>query len=118
MRKSDGWQKGIVATVKPEGDEVEILFSDNGNGMDSAILEHIFEPFYTARPGHDQGRKQGGSGLGLSISLNIVTGVLGGTLRAGSKPGRGSQFCLSFPLKAPQRSRNNADIGFIPAPPP
>ena len=105
----------ITATVKPSN-EVELLFSDDGNGMEPAILAHIFEPFYTARPGHNQDRKQGGPGLGLSISLNIVTGVLGGTLRAGSEPGCGSQFCLTFPLKAPQRSRNSADIGFIPAP--
>jgi signal transduction histidine kinase len=88
-----------------------MLFSDDGNGMEPAILAHIFEPFYTARPGRDQSRKQGGSGLGLSISFNIVTGVLGGTLSAASEPGCGSQFCLTFPLKAPQRSRNSADTG-------
>jgi predicted ATPase/signal transduction histidine kinase len=111
----------IVATVKPGAEEdakvVEMLFSDNGNGMEPEILRHIFEPFYTARSGPDPDRKQGGPGLGLSISLNIVTGVLGGTLSATSEPGYGSQFCLTFPLKAPQRGRNSADIGFIPAPP-
>jgi predicted ATPase/signal transduction histidine kinase len=105
----------ITATVKPgdevETNEVEMLFSDDGNGMEPAILAHIFEPFYTARPGRDQSRKQGGSGLGLSISLNIVTGVLGGTLSAASEPGCGSQFCLIFPLKAPQRRRNSPDTG-------
>ena len=93
----------ITATVKP-ANEVEMLFSDDGNGMDPAVLAHIFEPFYTALSGRDQGRKQGGPGLGLSISQNIVTGVLGGTLWAKSEPGCGSQFCLTFPLKAPQGS--------------
>ena len=106
----------ITAIVKPGGNEVEMLFSDDGNGIDPTILAHIFEPFYTARPGRDQGRKQGGPGLGLSISLNIVTGVLGGTLSAASEPGCGSQFCLTFPLKAPQRNPNNAGNGLIPAP--
>jgi signal transduction histidine kinase len=53
----------------------------------------------------------------LSISLNIVTGVLGGTLDASSEPGGGSQFCLTFPLKAPQRDRSGVNIGFITPPP-
>jgi signal transduction histidine kinase len=106
----------ITASVTPEANEVEILFSDDGNGMEPAILAHIFEPFYTARSGRDQGRNQGGPGLGLSISLNIVTGVLGGTLSASSEPGCGSQFCLTFPLNAPQRNQDGADTGFISPP--
>jgi signal transduction histidine kinase len=63
--------------------------------MEPEVLKRIFEPFYTTRLG------QGGSGLGLSISLNIVTGVLGGTLQASSEPGLGSTFTLSFPLNSP-----------------
>jgi predicted ATPase/signal transduction histidine kinase len=110
----------ITATVKPgdevEANEVEMLFSDDGNGMEPAILAHIFEPFYTARSGRDQDRKQGGPGLGLSISLNIVTGVLGGTLSASSEPGCGSQFYLTFPINAPQTNRAGTDTGFISPP--
>jgi signal transduction histidine kinase len=105
----------ITATLKP-GAEVEMLFLDDGNGMEPAILAHIFEPFYTARSGRDQGRYQGGPGLGLSISLNIVTGVLGGTLSASSEPGCGSQFYLTFPLNAPQRNQDGTDTGFISPP--
>lgn len=79
--------------------QVEMTFSDNGKGMPPEVLMHIFEPFYTTRLG------QGGSGLGLSISLNIVTSVLGGTLRASSELGRGSRFILSFPASAPSREQ-------------
>jgi len=74
---------------------VEMVFQDDGKGMESAVLARIFEPFYTSRLG------QGGSGLGLSISLNIVTGVLGGSLHATSQPGSGSRFVINFPLIAP-----------------
>ena len=96
----------ITANIKPDEEVVEMFFSDDGNGMDSAILEHIFEPFYTTRIG------RGGPGLGLSISLNIVTGVLGGTLHAHSEMGCGSQFKLSFPLKAPQKNRIEQNPAF------
>ncbi len=78
---------------------VEMIFLDDGKGMDENTLAHVFEPFYTTRLG------QGGTGLGLSISLNIVTGVLGGTLKADSTLGKGSQFTLSFPLKAQKKER-------------
>ncbi|MBK9346648.1 MAG: hypothetical protein IPN06_09530 [Burkholderiales bacterium] len=44
---------------------------------------------------------QGGSGLDLSISLNLVKGVLGGSLQAASQPGKGSCFTLRLPLHAP-----------------
>jgi signal transduction histidine kinase len=76
---------------------VEMRFSDDGVGMNEETLAHIFEPFYTTHTG------QGGPGLGLSIALNIVTGVLGGTLTASSTLASGTQFCLQFPLNAPDR---------------
>jgi len=91
--RSNGLVK-ISATVAKR--RVEMRFDDSGDGMDSATLNRIFEPFFTTQLG------QGGSGLGLSISLNIITGMLGGTIQAISEPRRGSCFVLSFPLVAPQ----------------
>lgn len=83
-----------------DADCVVAVFRDDGRGMEAAVLEHIFEPFYTTRFGH------GGSGLGLSISLNIVTGVLGGTLAVSSELGKGTSFTLKFPLVAPNQAQN------------
>jgi len=88
-------QGRLLVTAVVKGERVEMVFADNGRGMQAAVLAHIFEPFYTSRLG------QGGSGLGLAIALNIATGVLGGALHATSQPGEGSQFLLSFPLVAP-----------------
>jgi len=85
-----------------QGDMVEITIADDGKGMDKAVAEHIFEPFYTTRLG------QGGSGLGLSISMNIVTGVLGGTLVVRSQPGHGSRFIVKIPLIAPHQARSSS----------
>lgn len=86
----------ISASLK--GERVEMRFSDDGKGMESGILAHIFDPFYTTQLG------QGGSGLGLSIARNIVTGVLGGTLQVSTELGQGSCFSLNLPLSAPRQA--------------
>ena len=74
---------------------VRIVFEDNGGGIAEQHLSRIFDPFFTTRLG------QGGSGLGLSISYNIVTALLGGTIQVASSPA-GSRFTLDLPLVAPQ----------------
>ena len=87
----------ISARIKDSvADRVEMRFADDGNGMSPATLAQVFEPFYSTR------QSQGNSGLGLSIALNIATGVLGGTLQVASLPEHGSEFTLCFPLKAAQ----------------
>ncbi len=76
-------------------DQVHLSLSDDGVGMSEAVLKRVFEPFFTTKFG------QGGSGLGLSICLNIVETLLGGRIRVSSEPGRGSRFVLELPLMAP-----------------
>jgi signal transduction histidine kinase len=75
-------------------DSVEIKFKDNGKGVKPEDFPRIFDPFFTTKFG------QGGSGLGLSISYNIVNSLLGGQIRAESVYGRGTTFTLELPLKA------------------
>lgn len=82
-------------TAQVQDGQVDMQFTDNGNGMSAAVLSRIFEPFYTTRLGH------GGSGLGLSISQNIAISVLGGSLKASSELGQGSCFHLRFPRVTP-----------------
>jgi signal transduction histidine kinase len=93
----DGGTVLIVAKC-PSAESVEILVEDNGSGMDAHVMAHIFDPFFTTRLG------QGGSGLGLSVSQNITTGVLGGTLQVRSIVGEGSRFVLTMPMSAPVRA--------------
>lgn len=91
-----GLERGVLhISASVRADEVEMVFADDGKGMEREVLARIFEPFFTTRLG------RGGSGLGLSISLNIVNGVLGGSLTATSEPGHGTRFVLRFPLTAP-----------------
>lgn len=74
---------------------VQIKFEDNGVGIGQADLKRIFDPFFTTKMG------QGGSGLGLSISYNIVTSLLNGTINVESDVKNGTCFILDLPLQAP-----------------
>ncbi len=87
----------IQLSASAEGPEhVGIVFSDNGKGIPTENLGRIFDPFFTTRLG------QGGSGLGLNIVHNVVTGVLGGSIAVTSRVGVGTTFTLSLPLVAPR----------------
>ncbi len=78
-----------------ESGVVSIEVSDAGQGIPSELQKRVFDPFFTTRLG------QGGSGLGLHIAHNIVTGVLGGSISLHSEPGAGSTFTVTIPIQAP-----------------
>jgi len=67
---------------------IEIKVADDGPGMDEAILERIFEPYFST--------KDTGSGLGLSIAYSVITRH-GGQLTVQSVPGQGSEFTIQIP---------------------
>lgn len=79
---SDGW--------------IELCVRDDGVGIPPENIERIFDPFFTTKLG------AGGSGLGLSIAHNIVSGILGGQIRVESEPGKGTTVTLTLPVVAPQ----------------
>ena len=86
----------IRITVQPQPDGwIELIFADNGKGIAPDHLGQVFDPFFTTRMG------QGGSGLGLNIVYNLVTGSLGGTITVTSQLGQGTQFTIRFPVVAP-----------------
>jgi signal transduction histidine kinase len=84
-----------LTAATPVDGRVLIAFSDDGAGIPPEHLGRIFDPFFTTKLG------QGGSGLGLSISYNIVTSLLGGTITVEACPGGGTCFTLDLPLCAP-----------------
>ena len=79
-----------VATERVEAG-IEIRIADNGPGMASEVQAKIFEPFFTTKP---TGR---GTGLGLSLSYDIVTQGHGGTLTVESREGEGATFVITLP---------------------
>jgi len=73
-------------------DGVEVRVSDNGPGIPREIHEKIFEPFFTTKP------TASGTGLGLSLSYDIVTQGHGGTLTVESEEGEGATFIVTLPM--------------------
>lgn len=93
--------KGGIITVRAEtvdDDIIELMFSDDGCGMAEDVLKRVFDPFFTTKMG------QGGTGLGMNIVYNIVTGILGGRITIDSAPGIGTAVRMLLPRIAPQRT--------------
>ena len=72
---------------------VEVRIRDNGVGMDEAVSQKIFDPFYTTKAVGQ------GTGLGLSISYQIVVEKHHGTLECVSSPGQGTEFTMRIPVQ-------------------
>ena len=74
--------------------EVHIHVADNGTGMSPAIQNKIFQPFFTTKPTGE------GTGLGLSLSHDIIAQGHGGTLRVESQEGKGTTFSVILLLNS------------------
>ena len=77
-------------------DQVQIVFRDSGVGMGEDVQRKAFDPFFTTRRG------DGGTGLGLHIVYNLITGRLGGRIVLSSMPGAGTTFRINLPRAAPR----------------
>ncbi|MBD2705078.1 HAMP domain-containing protein [Spirosoma sp. BT702] len=73
---------------------IEIRIKDNGTGIPESIKAKIFQPFFTTKPTGE------GTGLGLSLSYDIVTKGHNGSLLVESQTGQGTQFVLQLPAKS------------------
>lgn len=74
------------------GNKVEIKVSDNGNGIPHGALSKIFQPFFTTKPTGE------GTGLGLSMSYEIITIGHSGELKVETKEGVGTVFSIHLPI--------------------
>jgi PAS domain S-box-containing protein len=92
----------ITAQAATEG-WIDLTVMDNGLGIPASNLHRIFDPFFTTKLG------AGGSGLGLNITHNLVTNVLGGRIQVQSEAGIGTSFIISLPITAPLRDDSAAD---------
>ncbi|MEG4058166.1 MULTISPECIES: PAS domain S-box protein [unclassified Microcoleus] len=83
----------IRTEISPAG-KVIIRIADNGPGIPETVGTRLFDPFFTTKP---VGK---GTGMGLSISYQIVTDRHNGSLKCSSSPGQGTELVIEIPLKA------------------
>jgi signal transduction histidine kinase len=81
-----------IRTSPINSDWIEIAIADNGPGIPEAIQSRIFDPFFTTKP---VGK---GTGMGMSISYQIVTEKHQGKLKCFSSPSEGTEFILEIPI--------------------
>ncbi len=82
----------IAVSTRKFAEYVEIVIQDNGNGMSQAIREKIFNPFFTTKPAGK------GTGLGLTMTYDIITKKHQGKLMVESEEGVFSKFIIQIPL--------------------
>jgi signal transduction histidine kinase/HAMP domain-containing protein len=85
----------IRLTTRATGDRIEIEVRDNGSGIPAEVREKIFTPFFTTKPAGE------GTGLGLSLSYDIVVKQHGGELTVESRPGEFTAFRVTLPRALP-----------------
>jgi signal transduction histidine kinase len=88
----------VTVTARQVGQEVEVTVADTGEGIPPKDLENIFGRFY--RVDRSRARATGGSGLGLTIARQFIE-AHGGTIKAESKPGKGSRFTFTLTAAEP-----------------
>ena len=95
----ENYHPKVTITTKKNINNILIIVEDNGSGIPDSIKEKIFQPFFSTKPAGQ------GTGLGLSLSYDIITKVHNGELKVKSKEGKGTAFSISLPLG--QNSENN-----------
>ncbi len=89
-RGLDEYKPVVTITTKKLDDKIEIRVKDNGNGVPKAVLDKIFQPFFTTKPSGQ------GTGLGLSLSYDIIK-AHGGEINVETKEGEGTEFIIILP---------------------
>ncbi|MBV9522055.1 MAG: GAF domain-containing protein, partial [Alphaproteobacteria bacterium] len=87
----DDFEPALSATTKSLGKLVEIRIRDNGTGIPDEVKEKMFNPFFTTKPAGE------GTGLGLSMSHDIVVKQHGGKIDVVTKPGAFTEFIITLP---------------------
>jgi signal transduction histidine kinase len=90
----EGFEPTLSATTKNLGNKVEIRIRDNGTGIPAAVKEKMFNPFFTTKPAGE------GTGLGLSMSHDIIVKQHGGKIDVDTEPGAFTEFIITLPRTA------------------
>jgi signal transduction histidine kinase len=92
----EDFEPTLTATTKDLGNKVEIRIRDNGTGIPPEVKEKMFNPFFTTKPAGE------GTGLGLSMSHDIIVKQHGGKIDVDTRPGAFTEFVITLPRAAAQ----------------
>jgi two-component system NtrC family sensor kinase len=87
-----GYKPEVTVTTYAENGQVVLKVKDNGTGIPDSIKEKIMQPFFTTKPTGE------GTGLGLSLTYDMVVKGHGGSIQVNSVEGEGSEFAISLPI--------------------
>jgi GAF domain-containing protein len=88
---NSGFEPALSATTRNRDSSVEIRIRDNGTGIPAEVKEKMFNPFFTTKPAGE------GTGLGLSMSHDIIVKQHGGTIDVATEPGQFTEFTIVLP---------------------
>jgi signal transduction histidine kinase len=94
------YEPTITATTRSLGDCVAIGIRDNGTGIPDDVKAKMYNPFFTTKPAGE------GTGLGLSLSYDIVVKQHGGTLEVSTEPGAFTRFTIVLPRAGQAQAKN------------
>jgi signal transduction histidine kinase len=93
-----GYEPTLAAATRNLGDSIEIRIRDNGTGISPEVKDKMFDPFFTTKPAGE------GTGLGLSLSYDIIVKQHGGSIEVETKPGEFTEFRIILPRRAASSS--------------
>ncbi|MBV8448834.1 MAG: HAMP domain-containing histidine kinase, partial [Hyphomicrobiales bacterium] len=102
--EGDGFEPTLTASTHNLGDKVEIRIRDNGTGIAEEVKARMFNPFFTTKPAGE------GTGLGLSLSYDIIVKQHGGTIEVDTKPGEFTEFTIVLPRGSNPKIQREASI--------
>jgi GAF domain-containing protein/HAMP domain-containing protein len=89
--KDSGYEPTVTVLTRDRGNQVEIVIRDNGTGAPPEVKEKMFNPFFTTKPAGE------GTGLGLSLSHDIIVKQHGGAIEVESELGSFTEFVIRLP---------------------
>ena len=90
----DGYEPALATATRDLGDRVEIRIRDNGRGIPPEVRDKMFNPFFTTKPPGE------GTGLGLSLSYDIIVKQHSGSIEVDTQPGQFAEFRIVLPRSA------------------
>ena len=97
--EGEGFEPTLSVTTLDSGETVEVRVRDNGIGMPREVREKLFTPFFTTKPAGE------GTGLGLSLSYDIVVKQHGGTINVNSEVDVFTEFTITLPRVLPKEGK-------------